>query len=128
MCVRRWGHIRVPLGKSLASWIRELERDGKLYRFYKTDEWLDLRDRVMRANHNECSMCKRKQPAVYTRAEHVHHVNEVRLRPELALSRTYRDATGVHDNLLPLCRECHNAEHERFYRAEDKPQLNLERW
>lgn len=120
--------MRVPTGKTLASWIRELEREGKLYRFYKTDEWLNLRDQVMRDNHYECSMCKQKQPAVYTRAEHVHHVNEVRRRPELALSRTYRDALGVHDNLVTLCQPCHNAEHERFFKAENKPQLNLERW
>lgn len=120
--------VRVPADRSLASWIRELEREGKLYRFYKTDEWLELRDRVMRDNHCECSMCKQKQPAVYTRAEHVHHVNEVRRRPELALSITYRDATGVHDNLLPLCHSCHDACHERFCKAEDRPQLNLERW
>ena len=120
--------MRVPEGTSLASWIRELQRHGRVYRFYKTSDWKELRARVMEDNHNECLMCKRKQPAVYTRAVTVHHVNEVLARPELALSRTYRDAEGVKDNLVPLCQACHNAEHERFYKAEDRPQLNEERW
>lgn len=117
-----------PEGISLDSWIMSLMQDDKLYRFYKSEEWLRLREEVLEDNHWECSMCKQKQPAVYSRAVHVHHVNEVRDRPDLALSRTYRDATGEHDNLLALCHECHNVAHERFFRAEDRPQLNLERW
>lgn len=120
--------MRVPLNKGLASWIRELEDSGKLYLFYSTYEWMQLRDDVLRANHYECVRCKEKEPAVYRRAEHVHHVNEVRIRPDLALSRTYRDAAGVHDNLLPLCMDCHNAVHGRFLKASDRPQLNVERW
>ena len=120
--------MRVPRDKSLASWIKELEREGKLYRFYKTDEWLRLRDAVMQDNHGECVMCKRKEPAVYTRAVHVHHVNEVKDRPELALSRTYRDADGVHENLLPLCMMCHNECHGRVMKNRPRKQLNEERW
>lgn len=120
--------MRVPQGVSLASWIRELESQGRLYKFYKTEEWLTLRDAVMRDNHHECIMCKQKEPAVYTRAAHVHHVNEVRDRPELALSRTYRDAEGVHDNLLPLCIVCHNVVHDRHFVGQQREQLNEERW
>lgn len=106
----------------------ELAREGKEWRFYKTDEWLELRDIILRDNHWECSMCKEKSPAEYSRAAQVHHVNEVKDRPELALSKTYRDAEGVKENLLPLCLSCHNAVHDRFSKAEDRPQLNEERW
>ena len=120
--------MRVPTGKSLASWIRELEEEGKLYKFYKTREWLDLKADVLKDNHYECKHCKMKQPAKYTRATQVHHVNEVRVRPDLALSRTYSDEDGEHENLVPLCLMCHNSLHGRFGRAEDKPQMNKERW
>ena len=120
--------MRVPTSISLASWIRDLTKSGKLYRFYKTDEWLNLRNQVLSDNHWECSDCKRKKPAIYSRAVTVHHENEVKDRPELALSRTYRDASGVHENLTPLCAKCHNARHDRFSRAEDRPQINIERW
>lgn len=120
--------MKTPLDKSLSSWIRELIKQDKLYKFYKTEEWLQLREQVLLDNHYECSMCKDKQPAIYEKAVTVHHVNEVKDRPDLALTRTYRDASGIHDNLIPLCARCHNAVHERFFRAEDKPKLNLERW
>ena len=116
--------MRVPKDKSLASWIRELEREGRLYRFYKTQEWRELRERILQEHHNECIRCKGKEPAVYTRAVHVHHVNEVKDRPELALSRTYRDADGVHDNLLPLCMQCHNEEHGRVMAPKKREPLN----
>jgi 5-methylcytosine-specific restriction endonuclease McrA len=120
--------MRIPRDKSLASWIRELEKEGKLYRFYKTEEWKELRRSILEEHHHECSWCKRKEPAVYTKAAHVHHVNEVKDRPELALSRTYRDAEGVKDNLVPLCMMCHNEAHGRVMRGRPKPQLNKERW
>lgn len=120
--------MRVPRDKSLASWIRDLVREGKEVRFYQTEEWRELREEVLRDNHWECSSCKRKSPAVYSKAAQVHHVNEIKKRPELALSRTYRDAEGAKDNLVPLCLDCHNREHGRYGRAEDGPQLNEERW
>lgn len=121
--------MKVPRDIGLSSWIRQLAKDGRLYRFYKTEEWLALREQVLRDHHHECAMCKAKTPAVYTRAAHVHHVNEVKDRPELALSRTYRDAEGVHDNLLPLCIVCHNVVHDRHYTGgPSKTPLNEERW
>lgn len=118
--------MRVPTGRSLASWIKELIRSGEEWRFYKTDEWLELREEILREHHYECAMCKEKEPAVYSRAEHVHHVNEVKDRPDLALSRTYRDPEGTHPNLIPLCMMCHNVVHERFQRKGEP--LNEERW
>ena len=79
----------VPQDVALDAWIRELIREDKIYLFYKTDEWLDLRADVMRDAHNECQHCLKE--GIYTRAEMVHHINEVRKRPDLALTREYID-------------------------------------
>ncbi len=115
----------------LAEWIRQLIRGNKLYVFYKSNEWLELRSEVLRENHYECQHCLRH--GKYTRAVMVHHVNEVRKRPDMALCKTYRDREGQEQkNLVPLCFACHEAEHDRFekVRAEQGKEKfsNIERW
>ena len=46
--------------KELTAWIRELIQENKLYHFYKSKEWLELRQQVVREAHNECVKCKQK--------------------------------------------------------------------
>ena len=119
--------MRVPSDKSLASWIRELIAQGKLYKFYKTDEWKDLRRSILEENHYECAHCR--EQGKYSKATTVHHVQEVKVRPELALSRTYIDKDGVvRIQLVPLCKRCHNEVHDRFGHSKPKAQLNVERY
>ena len=89
---------RIPIDISLASWIRQLIEEDAVWKFYKTDDWEELRDDVLRDAHFECQHCLRE--GKYTRAEMVHHINEVRKRPDLALSRSYKDALGVVHNHL----------------------------
>lgn len=117
---------------SLAIWIRQLIHEDKLYKFYKTKDWLALRDEVMRENHYECAHCA--EQGRYTRAVMVHHINEVKKRPDLALTKEYDDPiTGERKrNLIPLCFACHEEEHDRFAgfkneRAADR-YTNEERW
>lgn len=124
--------MRIPSDKPLAQWIRELIADGALYKFYKTLEWLELRQSVMDEAHNECEICR--EAGIYSMAVTVHHVNEVKDRPELALSRTYIDGKGLRQpNLMALCFKCHNEVHHRFKGGwwkkprEEKP-LTEERW
>lgn len=106
--------MKRPHDISLATWIRRLIKEGRLYRFYKCDEWLELKYRVMEDAHYECEDCAAK--GRYTRAYCVHHDQEVRQRPELALSRNWIDAQGnVHKNLWALCYECHERRHGRMY-------------
>lgn len=112
-------------------WIRQLIKEDKLYKFYKSDEWLQLRAEVLRDNHYECVHCLKR--GRYTRAVMVHHVNEVRKKPSMALTKTYIDKTGQERmNLVPLCFACHEAEHDRFekVRAEQGKEKfsNEERW
>ena len=115
--------MRMPNDIPLAAWIHRLADEGKLYRFYKTREWLSLRAEVMAAHHCECAMCA--ELGKYSKAVTVHHVNEVKDHPELALSKWYIDANGRRlPNLLPLCARCHNRIHDRFNgprKAADEP-------
>lgn len=100
---------------ALAACIRELIKQHKLYLFYKSPEWLALRDEVLREAHYECEECREKSPSIYSQAFTVHHEMEVKDHPELALSKTYRDSEGnVKRNLFALCARCHNEKHHRF--------------
>lgn len=105
--------VRRPTDISLAAWIRQLIEEDKLYLFYKSIEWNELRDSVMRDSHYECQHCL--GAGKYKRAEMVHHINEVRKRPELALTREYVDARTNEKivNLIALCNPCHERVHDR---------------
>lgn len=106
---------RIPSDVQLSSWIRKLIKADAIYKFYKSDDWLELRDKVLRDAHYECQLCLRK--GIYTRAEMVHHINEVRKRPDLALTREFVDPLTNEKkiNLIALCNSCHETQHpDRF--------------
>lgn len=120
--------MRIPTNVSLSTYIRKLIRDNKIEKFYLTDDWKELRLEVLEYFHYECQECLKKGD--YTRADCVHHVNEVRDRPDLALSRWYVDSKGIRQfNLIPLCNTCHNIVHDKLgeWQRKDKFQ-NEERW
>lgn len=131
-----------PPNVSLEEWIRELIATNKLYKFYKTQEWLTLRAEVMSDHHNECARCKdlgawtregghlhRSDRYHLRRADTVHHTMEVRDYPSLALTRFVDRPGGRVEVLLPLCNTCHNEIHGRlFVGQKPKEQLNEERW
>lgn len=120
--------MRIPTDKPLAKWIRELIAADKVELFYQTNEWKNLRKEVLRDNHYECQHCKAK--GRYTRADCVHHVNEVRVKPELALSKHYTDGEGRQQlQLVPLCNTCHNIVHDKLGEWQRKDKFtNEERW
>lgn len=119
--------MHVPTDRSLVTWIRELEKAGKLYKFYKTAEFQELRTRVLEKDHNECVMCMEK--GRYSPAKVVHHVKEVRDFPELALSLYYNDSEGQHRNLLSLCQNCHEIVHGRAFKGRiNEPRYDKERF
>lgn len=120
--------MRVPTDISLTVYINRLIEEDNIYKFYKTKDWLELRQEVLQDKHYECQSCLSK--GKYTRADCVHHVNEVRHRPDLALSKKYIDIQGKeYDNLIPLCNNCHNIVHDRIgaWNKKDKYR-NKERW
>lgn len=119
----------------LEQYIKGLIKENKIYKFYKTDEWKQLRDEMLFINHNECVMCRNK--GVITKADCVHHVQYVKKYPKLALSKTYVDNKGQRQvNLLPLCNSCHEKLHKRCTFGNDnynmnnsnKKILNSEKW
>ena len=124
---------RIPQNIALDVWIRQLIREDKIYLFYKSDDWLELRDAVMKDAHYECQHCLKN--GIYKRAEMVHHINEVRKRPDLALTREFIDAITNEKiiNLIALCNSCHEKEHpDRFgnYRIQKGIErfTNEEKW
>lgn len=120
--------MRIPKDISLSKYIRQLIADNKLEQFYLTDDWKELRQEVLEQYHYECQECLKQ--GRYTRADCVHHINEVRHRPDLALSKHYFDMQGnMCVNLAPLCNQCHNIVHDKLGKWQKKDKFtNEERW
>lgn len=124
--------MRIPTDIPLAKWIRQLIKADKVEQFYFTDEWKELRKDVLDTLHNECQECLKH--GRYTRADCVHHVNEVRVRPDLALSRFYIDDEGKQRRqLVPLCNKCHSFVHDKTGQMREQQRKsgkfqNEERW
>ena len=112
-------HIK---GEYLSKWIRELIYEDKVYKFYKTREWKQLRESIIHKYHNECYKCR--QYGKISKADTVHHVYHLRDYPEYGLSEyIYKNGEKI-INLIPLCSKCHGEEHpekfNRYYEAKNK--------
>jgi len=120
--------MRIPRDIPLAVYIKRLIAEDKIEQFYFSEDWKELRLEVLEELHNECQECLKT--GTYTEAECVHHVNEVRHKPELALSKYYIDKDGKEQkNLIPLCDACHALEHpEKFGMQNADKFTNIERW
>lgn len=120
--------MKIPADIPLRVYIQRLIAEDKVAEFYQTDEWKELRQEVLDDFFNECQDCLEK--GEYTRADCVHHVNEVRKRPDLALSRHYIGKDGSKQiNLKPLCNQCHNIVHDKLGEWQRKDKFtNAERW
>lgn len=89
-----------------------LIEEGKVHEFYRSYAWNKMRSAVLYRDHYECVKCKKK--GLYERATTVHHVVYALVDPKLALEP---------DNLISLCRECHEEIHGRAPEI-----LTPERW
>jgi 5-methylcytosine-specific restriction protein A len=110
----------------LEEWIKQLIDEGKLYKFYKWSEWRKLSEQIMRENNYECQYCKAR--GVHTPARSVHHVQWVDRHPRLAMSKTYTYNGMEYKNLVPLCENCHNAQHKKGIKVRKNKFINEERW
>lgn len=121
--------MRIPKDISLATYIRRLIMDDRVEEFYWTEDWRELKEEVKDFYHNECQECLKK--GIYTRADCVHHVKQVRQYPALALSMYYIDEKGnKQKQLVPLCNACHNKEHPEKQHKQSKKEYftNEELW
>ena len=120
--------MKIPTNVPLRVYIERLIAADKIELFYRTDEWKELRADVLEFFHWECQECLKH--GRYTNADCVHHVNEVRVRPDLALSKYFTDADGKQQfNLIPLCNTCHNIVHDKLYAFQRRDKFNnKERW
>lgn len=120
--------MRIPKDIPLAVYIKRLIKENKIEQFYFTEDWKEKRQDVLDFFHDECQECLKK--GEYTKADCVHHINEVRHRPELALSEYYVDEKGQRQyNLVPLCNTCHNIVHEKLIKYQRKDKFtNEEKW
>ena len=135
MCDGRSGgdvtHAKPP-GMGFPEWIEHLFATERCARkFYKSLAWRRKRSEVLARNHWECRDCKAKSPARYARADTVHHDRFLDKRPDLCLSDTWTDGRGVErEQLIPLCRDCHEARHGRTEGAAARREAftNAELW
>ena len=120
--------MRIPNDISLSAYIKQLIATDRVEQFYHTEDWKELRQEVLDELHYECQECLKH--GRYTRADCVHHINEVRHRPDLALSKYYTDKKGTkHRQLVPLCNTCHNIIHDKLGKWQRKDKFsNDERW
>ena len=90
-------------------WLVKLIREDNLKKFYDCSKWRKLRQKAMKRDNYECQMCK--QQGKYHKVNNVHHIKEVKDRPDLALTI---------DNLICLCIDHHNEVHERYVDGQNK--------
>lgn len=127
MQIQKGINMRIPKDVSLNEYINRLIEEDSMYKFYKTDNWLELRHEILINCQYKCKHCLNK--GKFVRADCIHHVIGVRIHPELALSKTYTDEEGIEkDNLIPLCNECHNEVHGRVGGNKKNFFNNKEEW
>lgn len=123
-----------------ASWVLQLIANNNLHEFYNSADWKRVRRHVIKAQRCRCHDCEKKSPAQLTvlrppweapretkdgRPDErpvaiVHHVNELRRRPDLALSEYAPDGTR---NLVAICPSCHWDRHHNR-----RQEITPERW
>lgn len=93
--------------------------------FYKSGIWERKRVEILERDHYECQRCLGKFGFVkhvkITKANTVHHIVELKDAPDLMLND---------DNLISLCRNCHDEVHGRIpkYFHKKKKRVTEERW
>lgn len=108
------------------------DKDAK--QFYNSSAWIKKREEILIRDHYECQDCRKriqenKESDLHgwqrriQKARQVHHIIELKERPDLALDDS---------NLISLCVMCHNIRHGRepfaFKAKEKKKKVTNEMW
>lgn len=105
--------------------IRKLIAEGKTYDFYNDSYWRRLSHEIMKEQHNECQICRKR--GKYTPAVLIHHVRELKQSPELAYSR-WQDEEHKQLQLIALCQQCHEEQHPNRFGNKGEHYSNDEWW
>ena len=93
---------------------RLIKRKGRMFSkeevdaFYSSRTWRKVRKSILERDDYLCQKCLEEDRPMP--ADTVHHIIHLRDDPMLALEPT---------NLISLCHECHEREHDRFVSRED---------
>lgn len=116
--------------KEIYNLLLECIAKNDMFPFYNRKVWRDLSKKLIKEQHNECEMCRRKGKLTTknnSRRLLVHHIFEVKDYPQYALSKWVVINGERKQNLIVLCDECHENEHKRFGEKKEKF-TNQERW
>lgn len=109
------------IDKKTEDYIIECLKTNQKWRIYQLKQWRGkdgLRVRALKRDNFECQDCK--EAGRYKKAVDVHHIVEVEENPRLFLEL---------NNLISLCKDCHNKRHNRQGGKSKKPKfLTPERW
>ncbi len=95
--------------------IISLVMNGEENRVYKLQVWRRKRDAILKRDNYECQHCKKKRLRKIVRATHVHHIQELKHRPDLALDDDNLDAILKRDNYE--CQHCKKKRLRKIVRA-----------
>lgn len=109
--------------------MKEYKTVAQKKKFYKSGDWLRLRQKALIRDNHECQECKRegkvhldsikKEGERKAIALNVHHKKEIEFHPEEALNL---------DNLETLCLYHHNLIHDKGFSSEKSRKWNDEKW
>lgn len=123
---------------TVGKWIKELIERDQIEKFYHSSAWLKKAEEVKKIDNYECQLCKQEGKVTTCGSRRddgksiqisIHHIQEIRKRPELALSIWYTDDNGEKArNLITVCETHHNYIHKKFQKNKVKKFSNEERW
>lgn len=123
---------------TVEKWIKELIERDQIEKFYHSGAWLKKAEEVKKLDNYECKICRQEGKVTTCGSRHddgrlvqisVHHKQDVRKHPELALSIWYIDDNGEKKrNLITVCETHHNLIHKKFQRKKKEKFVNEERW
>lgn len=82
---------------------KDLNYHEKYQHFYNSKSWHDLRNFKWQESNGLCELCLKD--GIVREAREIHHIVPINENWNKRLD---------YDNLLALCSDCHNAQHERI--------------
>ena len=108
--------IHIPTVEEIDDYMSKYDSESRYRRYSDWKKYLIIAISVVFCLFQLYSILSGKITAQIVRATHVHHIQELRDRPDLAF-----DA----DNLISLCHTCHEEVHDRLAKANGMNKRNV---